>query len=79
MECPDCQTQNPKGNKFCRECGAKLSQSCPECGAQGLPGDKFCGECGQKLGGKEAAERIGTRGQGASDEEATDEAPPSQS
>jgi len=56
MECPHCQTQNPDGNKFCRQCGAKLSQGCPECGGQGLPGDKFCGECGKKLSGKEAAQ-----------------------
>lgn len=58
VECPHCQTQNPERNKFCRQCGAKLSQSCPECGAQALPGDKFCGECGKKLSGNEAAERI---------------------
>lgn len=58
MECAHCQIQNPERNKFCRECGAKLSQGCPECGAQGLPGDKFCGECGKRLGGKGRAESI---------------------
>lgn len=57
MECSDCKTQNPERNRFCRDCGAKLSQGCPECGAQGLPGDKFCGECGKKLSGNEATER----------------------
>jgi predicted amidophosphoribosyltransferase len=36
MECPECQTENPEINKFCRECGAKLSLLCPECGAMVL-------------------------------------------
>ena len=49
MECPKCQTENPDGKKFCRECGAKLALSCPQCAAEILPGDKFCGECGLNL------------------------------
>jgi class 3 adenylate cyclase/tetratricopeptide (TPR) repeat protein len=49
MECPKCQTENPKGKKFCRECGAKLVLACPQCAAEILPGDKFCGECGHNL------------------------------
>jgi len=49
MKCPDCQTENPQGNKFCRECGAKLSLSCAGCSADVLPEDNFCGNCGQKL------------------------------
>ena len=49
MECPKCQTENPEGKKFCRECGAKLALSCPQCSAKILPGDKFCGECGHNL------------------------------
>ncbi len=53
LECPNCQTQNPEAKKFCRECGAKLSQVCPQCGSQSLPVDKFCGECGHKFAGKE--------------------------
>lgn len=24
MECPECQTENPSGSKFCRECAAPL-------------------------------------------------------
>ncbi|MGD9076575.1 MAG: adenylate/guanylate cyclase domain-containing protein [Desulfobacteraceae bacterium] len=49
MDCPKCQTANPEGKKFCRECGAKLALACPQCAAEILPGDKFCGECGHKL------------------------------
>jgi predicted ATPase/class 3 adenylate cyclase len=49
MDCPKCQTANPEGKKFCRECGAKLTLACPQCAAEILPGDKFCGECGHNL------------------------------
>ncbi|MBW1744133.1 MAG: AAA family ATPase [Deltaproteobacteria bacterium] len=49
MKCPKCQTGNPEGKKFCRECGAKLALSCPQCAAEIIPGDKFCGECGHDL------------------------------
>jgi class 3 adenylate cyclase/tetratricopeptide (TPR) repeat protein len=49
MECPKCQTENPKENSFCRECGTKLLLPCPQCGAEVLPGDKFCGKCGHNL------------------------------
>ena len=49
MRCQRCQTENPDENKFCRECGAKLSHACPQCGAEILPTDKFCGKCGHPL------------------------------
>ncbi len=50
MKCPNCQTENPETNKFCRECGAGLSKVCPHCGTEVLTKDKFCGHCGQALG-----------------------------
>jgi class 3 adenylate cyclase len=50
MKCPNCQTENPETNKFCRECGVKLSKVCPHCGTEVLPQDKFCGQCGRPLG-----------------------------
>jgi len=50
MKCPGCQTENPDDNRFCRECGVKLSVMCPQCEAEVLAGDKFCGKCGQRLG-----------------------------
>ena len=49
MKCPQCQTENPKGNRFCRECGAKILLACPDCEAEISPGDKFCGKCGHSL------------------------------
>ena len=50
MKCPKCQSENPEENKFCRECGAKISLTCPYCAADVLPGDIFCGKCGHDLG-----------------------------
>ena len=49
MQCPECNTENPEGKKFCRECGAKFSLACPQCAAEIFTGDKFCGECGYDL------------------------------
>jgi regulator of replication initiation timing len=51
--CPNCDTLNPEGVKFCQECGAKLNQStkvkCPDCGTEFPIGTRFCGECGRQL------------------------------
>lgn len=51
-ECPSCGTKNPKGQKFCKECGAKLGITCPSCGAFLTPDSKFCTTCGSPLGEK---------------------------
>lgn len=51
--CPNCDTLNPEGVRFCQECGARLNQStkvkCLECGAEFPIGTRFCGECGRQL------------------------------
>lgn len=51
--CPNCDTVNPEGVKFCQECGARLNPStkvrCQECGAEFPAGTRFCGECGRQL------------------------------
>jgi RNase P subunit RPR2 len=51
--CPNCDTVNPEGVKFCQECGAKLNLStrvkCQGCGAEFPAGTRFCGECGSQL------------------------------
>jgi len=49
MQCMHCRHQNPDGQKFCGECGTRLSAGCPACGAANVPGQKFCGECGAPL------------------------------
>jgi len=48
-QCPKCQYQNQEEDKFCRECGTKLSSVCPQCGREVNPQDKFCAECGNRL------------------------------
>jgi class 3 adenylate cyclase len=50
MRCPACQHENPAGQKFCGDCGARLAALCPSCNASNPPGQKFCGECGNALG-----------------------------
>lgn len=49
MECWKCRTDNPEGQKFCGECGAKLEKPCPKCGGLNPPQYKFCGQCGALL------------------------------
>lgn len=48
VECPKCKTINT-GTKFCKECGAKLTNECPQCHASVGFGVKFCPECGGSL------------------------------
>jgi ribosomal protein L40E len=52
--CPQCETFNPEGIKFCQECGTKLGVPqkafCPSCGAENPVGTRFCGGCGARLG-----------------------------
>ncbi|MDX1615307.1 MAG: adenylate/guanylate cyclase domain-containing protein [Candidatus Promineifilaceae bacterium] len=50
MECPECQTANPPGAKFCFNCGTALSIKCRECSTALPPGAKFCFNCGTPTG-----------------------------
>ena len=52
LKCTNCQYENPLGQKFCGECGARLEAVCPACQARTSPGQKFCGECGAPLAAK---------------------------
>ena len=54
MKCVSCQHENPLGQKFCGECGARLEAVCASCQTKNPPGQKFCGECGAPLAGKPA-------------------------
>jgi len=48
VQCPQCNSENPEGAKFCGRCGAKLARTCAQCGAE-LPVDlevRFCFQCG---------------------------------
>lgn len=49
MQCPQCQAENPPGQKFCGGCGSRLAAVCPSCRTTNPAGQKFCGECGGAL------------------------------
>jgi len=49
MKCSRCNHENAASQKFCGECGARLSATCPACGTANAPEQKFCGECGARL------------------------------
>jgi class 3 adenylate cyclase/tetratricopeptide (TPR) repeat protein len=54
VNCPNCGRENPRGQKFCGECGTSLAIACPSCGTANQPDQKFCGECGTPLTGAPA-------------------------
>ncbi len=51
MICPNCQTVNPDGARYCLYCGYSFEPAgnCPNCGAAVLPGARFCHQCGRPL------------------------------
>ncbi len=49
MNCPNCQTANPEGARFCFNCGNALPQVCSNCGASLQPEARFCHNCGQPV------------------------------
>src|SRR5215472_3193838 len=51
MKCPNCQTENPAGAKFCLNCGTKFAARCANCGSELAPNARFCSNCGQPVGG----------------------------
>lgn len=48
--CPECNTENSKKSKFCKNCGKSLSNKdvCPKCGKKMEADAKFCSNCGEK-------------------------------
>ena len=51
-QCPNCGIMNMDENKFCGECGFKLSSPknyCPICDKTYSSREKFCTQCGKKL------------------------------
>ena len=49
MNCPQCGTGNPKGARFCLNCGGRLALACPECSTE-LPAEaRFCFACGAEV------------------------------
>jgi class 3 adenylate cyclase/tetratricopeptide (TPR) repeat protein len=49
MNCPNCQTRNPEGARFCYHCGAALARTCRHCGAALQPDARFCHNCGRAV------------------------------
>lgn len=49
--CFKCGNENPKGSKFCTNCGSSLNlkKFCNNCGASINSDSKFCSECGRAL------------------------------
>ena len=58
MRCPQCQSDNREGARFCLECGEKLELLCPQCGETLALSAKFCDECGHDLGKSEEVPSI---------------------
>ncbi len=58
MQCPRCQHENPTSQKFCGECGTRLTISCASCGTANPPDQKFCGECGDPLNRTAATPKV---------------------
>lgn len=50
--CPNCKTRNPKGQNFCKQCGATIADQdtkfCPQCGSP-VDTAPVCGSCGAPL------------------------------
>lgn len=49
MICLHCNSENPRENRYCGQCGASLEAGCGSCGARNPPTNKFCGQCGAAL------------------------------
>ena len=63
MKCPNCQTENESGARFCANCGSQMTPprpaaghtratgktTCPNCGQENPAGSAFCETCGMKL------------------------------
>lgn len=51
LVCPECQFENPNGNRFCQKCGTSLTEKqCPACGAIVLRRAETCSSCGEPTG-----------------------------
>ncbi|MFN2213307.1 MAG: AAA family ATPase [Anaerolineales bacterium] len=49
MRCPDCQTDNPEGARFCLNCGRIMKRRCTNCQADLQAEARFCMYCGQPV------------------------------
>jgi predicted ATPase/class 3 adenylate cyclase len=49
MICPNCQTANDQGSRFCKNCGNPLQSACPRCSTKITADARFCANCGFAL------------------------------
>jgi hypothetical protein len=49
VTCPNCQSENPPGARFCTNCGKQLPLTCRNCGAALQPEARFCHNCGHPV------------------------------
>jgi class 3 adenylate cyclase/tetratricopeptide (TPR) repeat protein len=56
LTCSSCGAEAQAGQKFCLQCGTKLTEACPSCSTPVVPGARFCGECGGSLAEMPATE-----------------------
>ncbi len=53
VHCPECQSKNTPGSKFCNHCGARLPKStnilCPRCQTPNPHSNFYCDNCGSRL------------------------------
>src|SRR4051812_48234341 len=54
VTCPNCQSVNRDGARFCDNCGQALPAACPVCGTFNRASARFCDNCGTRLGAPEA-------------------------
>jgi len=47
IRCPQCQTVNGAGSRFCSQCGSGVQNTMCSCGALMVAGAKFCAQCGK--------------------------------
>lgn len=48
-KCPECDTSNPQGRRYCAACGLELTDHCPECGLVTSILDSHCSHCDKNL------------------------------
>ena len=58
--CGKCKTINPKGQKFCHNCGSRLVKQCSVCGTDLEAHVKFCPECGNNVASQNICSACGT-------------------
>jgi class 3 adenylate cyclase len=49
VNCPNCQSENPHGARFCTNCGKQLPLTCRSCSAELHPEARFCHNCGHPV------------------------------